>query len=78
MARSIFLLILLGIVYTKVIGQRSNNDAVRHGFLFKILQATSFSCSGKVPEKIVVASDDDDDDSDLEEVVSTNTQKDEK
>ena len=45
---------------------------------FKILQATSFGCSGKVPEKIVVASDDDDDDSDLAEVVSTNTQKDEK
>ena len=35
MARGLYLLVLLGIVYTQVMGKRSNNDTVSNGFLSK-------------------------------------------
>ena len=42
MARGLFLLVLLGIVYTQVMGQRSNNDTVSNGFLSKNIAGNEF------------------------------------
>ena len=42
MARGLYLLVLLGIVYTEVMGQRSNNDTVSNGFLFKNIAGNEF------------------------------------
>ena len=42
MARSIFLLVLLGIVYIQVMGQRSDNQTVSNGFLSKNIAGNEF------------------------------------
>ena len=42
MARGLYLLVLLGIVYTQVMGQRSNNDTVSNGFLSKNIADNEF------------------------------------
>ena len=41
MARGLYL-VLLGIVYTQVMGQRSNNDTVSNGFLSKNIAGNEF------------------------------------
>ena len=42
MAQGLFLLVLLGIVYTQVMGQRSNNHTVSNGFLSKNIADNEF------------------------------------